>query len=129
MREYNEVGQTVAEFAADDANIKIGTVLDMDLEDEIRVTVVATGLNRGAQRAPVDAFAGAPMRNNFRVVRGTEVEAPIAAAQPQPTIRPQQVRRFGSNGGNGASASAGQSAAETEYDYLDIPAFLRRQAD
>jgi len=126
MREYNEVGQTVAEFAADDANIKIGTVLDMDLEDEIRVTVVATGLNRQTQRAPVDAFAGAPMRNNFRVVRAPEGEPASLIAQPQPTLRPQQVRRFGSNG---ATAAAPQATAETEYDYLDIPAFLRRQAD
>ena len=125
MREYNEVGQTVAEFAADDANIKIGTVLDMDLEDEIRVTVVATGLNRAAQRVAVDAFAGAPMRNNFRVVRGVEPEVTTPIAQPQPTQRPQQVRRFGSNN---APVTAPQSA-EAEYDYLDIPAFLRRQAD
>ncbi|MBK9654611.1 MAG: cell division protein FtsZ [Rhodanobacteraceae bacterium] len=125
MREYNEVGQTVAEFAADDANIKIGTVLDMDLEDEIRVTVVATGLNRAAQRSPVDAFAGAPMRNNFRVVRGAEAEVTTPIAHPQPTQRPQQVRRFGTSN---APVAAPQSA-EAEYDYLDIPAFLRRQAD
>jgi cell division protein FtsZ len=90
--------------------------------------VVATGLNRGAQRVPVDAFAGAPMRSNFRVVRTTDSESMIAVPQPQPqpTQRPQQVRRFGSNGGG---ATATQATAETEYDYLDIPAFLRRQAD
>ena len=128
MREYHEVGQTVAEFAADDANIKIGTVLDMDLEDEIRVTVVATGLNRAAQRNPVDVYAAAPARGNFRVVR-PELDvapAPAPVAHPQPTQRPQQVRSF-----RGAPAAAAAPAAtqENEYDYLDIPAFLRRQAD
>ena len=128
MREYHEVGQTVAEFAADDANIKIGTVLDMDLEDEIRVTVVATGLNRAAQRNPVDVYASAPSRGNFRVVRPElDVVAPPApAAHPQPTQRPQQVRSFR---GAPAAAAAPAAAQENEYDYLDIPAFLRRQAD
>ncbi len=128
MREYHEVGQTVAEFAADDANIKIGTVLDMDLEDEIRVTVVATGLNRAAQRNPVDVYASAPMRGNFRVVR-PELDvaaAPAPVAHPQPTQRPQQVRSFR---GAPAAAAAPAAAQENEYDYLDIPAFLRRQAD
>ena len=129
MREYNEVGQTVAEFAADDANIKIGTVLDMDLEDEIRVTVVATGLNRQAQRAPVvDSFTNAaPARNNFRVVRPQVEAEPVVAAQPQPTQRPQPARRFGAGGA--AAAAAPAATPESEYDYLDIPAFLRRQAD
>ncbi len=128
MREYHEVGQTVAEFAADDANIKIGTVLDMDLEDEIRVTVVATGLNRAAQRNPVDVYASAPSRGNFRVVRPElDVVAPPApVAHPQPTQRPQQVRSFR---GAPAAAAAPAAAQENEYDYLDIPAFLRRQAD
>ncbi|GMU42536.1 MAG: cell division protein FtsZ [Xanthomonadales bacterium PRO6] len=125
MREYNEVGQTVAEFAADDANIKIGTVLDMDLEDEIRVTVVATGLNRQVQRAPIDSYASTPLRNNFRVVR-PEAE-PAATAQPQTTARPQQppVRRFGS----AAVTTTPAVTSENEFEYLDIPAFLRRQAD
>ncbi|MGE4073141.1 MAG: cell division protein FtsZ [Lysobacterales bacterium] len=130
MREYNEVGQTVAEFAAEDANIKIGTVLDMDLEDEIRVTVVATGLNRQAQRVPADVFAGPPMRNNFRVVRAPEVEVSPVSVEPQPTLRPQQqARRFGTGGSASGAAAAPQAASDTEYDYLDIPAFLRRQAD
>ena len=65
------------------------------------------------------------MRNNFRVVRGAEAEVTAPIAHPQPTQRPQQVRRFGTSN---APVAAPQSA-EAEYDYLDIPAFLRRQAD
>jgi cell division protein FtsZ len=47
MREFDEVGRTIEEFASEDATVVIGTVLDHDMQDEVRVTVVATGLNRG----------------------------------------------------------------------------------
>src|SRR5437762_1542938 len=46
--EYQEVGDTVKQFASDDATVKIGTVIDPEICDEIRVTVVATGLGQGA---------------------------------------------------------------------------------
>jgi hypothetical protein len=46
MREFDEVGRTIEEFASEDATVVIGTVLDHDMQDEVRVTVVATGLNR-----------------------------------------------------------------------------------
>ena len=70
------------------------------------------------------------MRNNFRVVRAPEVEVAPMSVEPQPTLRPQQqARRFGTGGSASAAAAAPQAAADTEYDYLDIPAFLRRQAD
>ena len=46
MAEFDEVGRTVEQFAAEDATVVIGTVLDPDMQDEVRVTVVATGLNR-----------------------------------------------------------------------------------
>ena len=135
MREYHEVGQTVAEFAAEDANIKIGTVLDMDLEDEIKVTVVATGLNRQVQRQPSmePMLAARPGNSGFRVVRPNTAEALTGTAAPAPAVTPRATapaRRFG---GAAASAAAAQplpqAAMESEIDYLDIPAFLRRQAD
>jgi cell division protein FtsZ len=128
MREYHEVGQTVAEFASEDANIKIGTVLDMDLEDEIRVTVVATGLERqvASRQQPLETLqVGAASRGSFRVVRpqAAEVESPAAApAASAPRPQPRVFR-----GGQAAAAAA--PATENEMDYLDIPAFLRRQAD
>ena len=56
MREFEEVGLTVSEFAADDANVVVGTVIDPDLDDELRVTVVATGPEqRGQGRAASSA--------------------------------------------------------------------------
>src|SRR5690606_6013147 len=53
MREFDEVGRTVEEYASEDATVVIGTVLDPDMQDEVRVTVVATGLNRAAAQKPV----------------------------------------------------------------------------
>src|SRR3546814_4912143 len=53
MAEFAEVGRTVANFGSEDATIAIGTVLDPDMQDEVRVTVVATGLHRNAGRQTV----------------------------------------------------------------------------
>jgi hypothetical protein len=52
MAEFDEVGRTVEEFASEDATVVIGTVLDPDMQDEVRVTVVATGLNRNTAGRP-----------------------------------------------------------------------------
>src|SRR6476661_4515179 len=56
MAEFDEVGRTVEQFASEDATVVIGTVLDPDMQDDVRVTVVATGLNRGAVRATDRGF-------------------------------------------------------------------------
>ncbi len=53
MAEFDEVGRTIEGFASEDATVVVGTVLDPDMQDEVRVTVVATGLNRNAARQPV----------------------------------------------------------------------------
>ena len=50
MREFDEVGRTIEEFDSEDATVVIGTVLDPDMADEVRVTVVATGLGRASAR-------------------------------------------------------------------------------
>src|SRR5579871_6789582 len=53
MREFDEIGQVVHQFASEDATVVVGTALDPELQDDVRVTVVATGLNRGALRQSV----------------------------------------------------------------------------
>jgi len=138
MAEFDEVGRTVENFASEDATIVIGTVLDQDMQDEVRVTVVATGLHRGAARQ------GTPRGNDF----GHE-----PMRRPNVQLVHTQAKRDGTTGlpiddavSNGsqapsiASALRGQASAEpaakpetadfgTDSSYLDIPAFLRRQAD
>ena len=121
MREFDEVGRTIEEFASEDATVVIGTVLDHEMQDEVRVTVVATGLNRGVAARP------AP-----RTERVEKVEAP--------RLRPVAGLRDATTGmaidpvvatpARAAARPEGRVAtADLPVDYLDIPAFLRRQAD
>ena len=141
MAEFDEVGRTIENFAAEDATVVIGTVLDPDMQDEVRVTVVATGLNRAVTR---------------QSVRGSErdyTDQSREVRKPQVQLIHTQGRRDGTTGmlvdevgdtyaptpnmGIGASlrgrsgSEAAPAVAEFGNDssYLDIPAFLRRQAD
>jgi len=110
--EFEEVGNTVKEFASENATVVVGTVIDPEMSDEVRVTVVATGLGRGeeTQEQPVKlAF-----KNSGEVDYG-QLERPTV-------IRHQNIAVAG--GGRHSAA-----AKEPDLDFLDIPAFLRRQAD
>lgn len=132
MREFEEIGRTIEGFASDDANVVIGAVLDPNLQDEVRVTVVATGLNRpGAVRsaAPTrDSSMGGERPVGIRLVN----TGASTAAEPAPRV----ASRSGFLRGGGAVAVAMPQSPEPASDpvarddeYLNIPAFLRRQAD
>jgi cell division protein FtsZ len=115
--EFQEVGDTVKQFASDDATVVIGTVIDPEMNDEIRVTVVATGLGQAV------GFAEKPMK----VVRRTTAPAPtaVAAKTREPNyneLEKPAVQRKRAVG----DGMTGDSSLE---ELLDIPAFLRRQAD
>jgi cell division protein FtsZ len=108
--EFQEVGNTIKEFASDDATVVVGTVIDPDMSDRIRVTVVATGLGQHA------ALADAPIR----VVKRTSAVAglePNYTKLDKPTV--QRKRAVGD----------GLEDGGLQEELLDIPAFLRRQAD
>ena len=66
MAEFDEVGRTIENFASEDATVVIGTVLDPDMQDEVRVTVVATGLNRAVTRQSVRDRADFGMETTAR---------------------------------------------------------------
>jgi cell division protein FtsZ len=119
MREFDEIGQVIHGFASEDATVVIGTALDPELQDEVRVTVVATGLNRAAIRQPVMTRREEPRpRLVLRTGTGNEV---VDYAQPAVRVAGPAARQV--------SVSETAVAAEPAMDYLDIPAFLRRQAD
>jgi cell division protein FtsZ len=107
--EFQEVGKTVKEFASDDATVVVGTVIDPDMTDQIRVTVVATGLGHAA------ANAESPMR----IVRqpAEKPSEPNYHGFDKPTV--QRKRAVGD----------GLEGPGLQEELLDIPAFLRRQAD
>lgn len=121
LGEFSEVGNTVEEFASDTATVVVGTVIDPELRDELRVTVVATGL-------------GAKTDKPVKVVDNTTATAAPSRQQPAESTapnyrdldRPTVMRNTGQ--GNSAAAARLNQPAE-DLDYLDIPAFLRRQAD
>ena len=128
--EFQEVGNIVKQFASDDATVVVGTVIDPELSDEMRVTVVATGLGKPEVAHGRAAFgrevptlskaapqAAAPAEPAMRVVPRRPLTAADYAALDKPAVQRQRAV------GDGL-----QGHAEPE-DVLDIPAFLRRQAD
>jgi len=118
--EFDEVGSTVKEFARDDATVVVGTVIDPDMSDELRVTVVATGLGD----AEVSALSH-PQAQEAQPVRLVNSDI----VNPTPTDyrdmdSPTVIRRD-----RQSAKTYVDAAQEKDMDYLDIPAFLRRQAD
>ncbi len=110
--EFEEVGNTIKEFASGDATVVVGTVIDPDMHDELRVTVVATGL--GAEETGFEEKPE-PVQLVHRNKRGEVDYAELD--------RPAVIRKKASGDPTPPPTSA------DDLDYLDIPAFLRRQAD
>lgn len=119
LGEFSEVGDTIEEFASDNATVVVGTVIDPEMRDELKVTVVATGLGSPSARVQ-DA--------SFKVVETKKSVSDPAAVAYKDLDRPTVMRN------QQAAAVAREIAkpvptAEKDLEYLDIPAFLRRQAD
>ncbi len=114
LGEFSEVGSVVEEFASDNATVVVGTVIDPDLSDELRVTVVATGLGR---REAVEE------PKPTKVVDNTAVRKADGTPDYSQLDRPTVTRQAGN------AAKKVDVADRPDMDYLDIPAFLRRQAD
>jgi len=111
--EFEEVGNTIKEFASENATVVVGTVIDPDMVDELRVTVVATGLGQAQA-------AAAPVKLVYQSEHSSE--SVTTEAKYEDLDRPTVMRA--------QKSSAGAATAEgASLDYLDIPAFLRRQAD
>jgi cell division protein FtsZ len=129
--EFQEVGNIVKQFASEDATVVVGTVIDAELTNTVRVTVVATGLGRpaAASRPPAsqpreretirDSHAHSAPRGEpaMRVVRKTPLSSSDYAALDKPTVQRQRA------------VGDGLRTDMDPEDLLDIPAFLRRQAD
>ncbi len=124
--EFQEVGNIVKQFASEDATVVVGTVIDPDLTNQVRVTVVATGLGRPATAvrhpgmretpAPRDTVTG--REPPMRVVRRPQpLSSADYAALDKPTVQRQRA------------VGDGLRPEQDPEDLLDIPAFLRRQAD
>ena len=106
--EFEEVGETIKGFASENATVVVGTVIDPELNGELRVTVVATGLGAGIERSEKPKL----------VVDRTNMGDVDYEKLDRPTVIRKKV-----------SGESYDSEMAGNMDYLDIPAFLRRQAD
>ena len=109
--EFEEVGNTIKQFASENATVVVGTVIDPDMRDELRVTVVATGLG---------------MQSKKPTEKPTLIHTNADSVGQENYDRPTVLRN--KNRAAQQARGAGGNSAE-DMDYLDIPAFLRRQAD
>ncbi|MCH9047860.1 MAG: cell division protein FtsZ [Proteobacteria bacterium] len=103
--EFDEVGNTVKQFASDNATVVVGTVIDPDMSGEMRVTIVATGLGHTTR----EEATRVQLVENAAVGDYKVFDRPTVMRNQDKEIDPQKV--------------------ENNSEYLDIPAFLRRQAD
>jgi cell division protein FtsZ len=106
LGEFSEVGDTIEEFASENATVVVGTVIDPGMSDELKVTVVATGLGAEAMRTPLQ----------------------VVETQPKTKVEGEEPRRA-SAGVQAEEIETPLPTAVGQEDYFDIPAFLRRQAD
>ena len=112
LDEFETVGNTIRAFASDNATVVIGTSLDPDMNDELRVTVVATGI-------------GMDKRPEITLVTNKQVQQPVMDRYQQHGMSPLTQEQ------KPAAKVVNDPTPQTakEPDYLDIPAFLRKQAD
>ncbi len=113
LGDFNDVGETVEEFASSDATVVVGTVIDPELTDELRVTVVATGLQSGEvkKKAP-EARVVVNNTRNAQVSDYRELDKPTVMRNSSPS-----------------AVEDDHPVSDKDFEYLDIPAFLRNQAD
>jgi len=121
LGEFSEVGDTISEFASDQAIVVIGTVIDPDMGDEICVTVVATGL--GAQQIERPTKVIDNTKHNNKNVDFNSLDRP-AVMRKSSGAAPDLDKKFEEK-----PMLAKAVGADSDMDYLDIPAFLRKQAD
>jgi cell division protein FtsZ len=105
--EFDDVGCTIKQFASDNATVVVGTVIDPEMSGEMRVTIVATGLGEEASQEI----------SKMKLVQSAAAGAVDYKDLERPTIMRNQ------------DANEPSNSLESDPDYLDIPAFLRRQAD
>lgn len=133
MHEFEEVGSVVGQFAADDANVIIGTTLNPELGDKIRVTIVATGLEEGGVTAAARPALSVVGQQHARGLdRHAQQQAVVNEQRSRvrdlpPVVLAQDVP--GVRGSYGATRDTPTYIRNGTESSLDIPAFLRKQAD
>ncbi|HWU84075.1 MAG TPA: cell division protein FtsZ, partial [Rhodocyclaceae bacterium] len=120
MKEVREVMNTIRTYAAPDATIIFGTVFDNDMEDSLRVTVVATGLG-GAVMKSAKPVLKTVLNEGMGLRTGTDNQFVDGGSA--------DVGGMFTSARSSARNTMADSMAASGVDKYDIPAFLRRQAD
>lgn len=115
--EFEAVGDVIKSFASESATVVVGTVIDPEMKDEVRVTVVVTGVGLAQHGSGVPASAA------VKTVQSARIDSPVDYRQLD---RPTYLRNQEQNSAPGANP---QYANHSDDDYLSIPAFLRRDDD
>lgn len=108
ISEFEEVGDAIKSFTSDNATVIVGTVIDPSITDELRVTLVATGLGGSSSASSASAMWSEEKERSDRMQRHSGMRKPVT---------------------NTNTHQRAKESATEELDYLDIPAFLRRQSD
>ncbi len=125
--EFEEVGDVVKEFISDDATVVVGTVIDPDMTDEMRVTVIVTGLGDARQRHQQQQHQQQQQHHRARLVESMRSDGSLDYHQlDKPAVIRKQVHSTST-----ATVNTAKQVNEgiPDVDYLDIPAFLRRQEE
>ncbi|MES2218346.1 MAG: cell division protein FtsZ [Pseudomonadota bacterium] len=127
--EFEEVGEAIKSITSEGATVVVGTVIDPELRDEVRVTVIVTGLGR-KQMAGAPAVAGSstkvfdPTTVNPVVVDYHHLDKPAVLRRQSASPAPVSTVVT-----NTAVKPAAVADVAVDMDYLDIPAFLRRKEE
>lgn len=126
--EFEEVGDVVKEFISDDATVVVGTVIDPDMTEEMRVTVIVTGLGDMRQRHQQSSQQQQQHSHRARLLETTRSDGSVDYHQLD---RPAVIRKQAHSAMTGTTKTTPKQNNDhvADVDYLDIPAFLRRQEE
>jgi cell division protein FtsZ len=141
--EFEEVGEAVKDFTCENATVVVGTVIDPEMKDEMRVTLVVTGLGSGRDERGANsdmrghAAQGNTAMNYYQHLRNdgsvdyNRLDRPAilrqkAAAFNNANAAASPMRKPVANAPAAAQQSATEAKQRDPADYLDIPAFLRK---
>lgn len=116
--EFETVGNAVKAFASENATVVVGTVIDMEMSDELRVTVVATGI--GAEKKPDISLVSNRTSKVIADSNEFKLQANGSNVMPNASVMPETAKTV---------VSEEKAEQGNDLEYLDIPAFLRKQAD
>ncbi len=117
--EFEEVGDAIRGITSEGATVVVGTVIDPELRDEVRVTVIVTGLGRKQTTASISRFSDTTRADGTIDYQSLE----------KPTVMRKHTAHSASASASNIPPKPAVMDVAQELDYLDIPAFLRRKEE